>query len=345
VVRGSDPSIGYIALQINVTMSAAMVPNSTFALQVISYRVKDIGINIITPKSSMLVASSAITSSKLSSATIPTGVVVGAAIGAIVLTSLLIIALLVLQRRWQRAKGQRADAVTSTKPVKQKDRLTHEADGPIPDPAHSAQSTPVGMEEPNDQLTTPWTEGIVSSTPSDSFLNNLDPATGLVGRTTSESGGSDQHLSSGSNGLPPEIPRNSGRPISIHSSSFSAIPDYPPPIYGLEESVRQDRTRPPSFATELVRFASTSRAPPPSFSPEPVQVTSTSATLPPSFSAELARYASANRDVINESLEAKLHAAGYLPSDDPNDLTPEQWRNEHGVTRLELNRLKNLYAR
>jgi len=98
-------------------------------------------------------------------------------------------------------------------------------------------------------------------------------------------------------------------------------------MYGLEESVVQDRTMPPSF------------------SPEPAQSASTSSAPPPSFSPEFARFASANRDVINESLEARLQAAGYLPTDDPSDLTPEHWKNEHGVNMLELNRLKNLYAR
>jgi hypothetical protein len=187
----------------------------------------------------------------------------------------------------------------------------------------------------------------VSSTPSGSVLNKAVPATPLVAGTKSEIGTSGQHVS-GSSGVPTEIPPNTGRPISIHSSSFSVMPDYPPPIYGLEDSVVQDRALPPSFSPQFAQFASTSRAPvplAPSFSPEPVQVASTSATLPSSFSPELARFASANRDVINESLEAKLHAAGYLPTDDPNDLTPEEWRNDHGVTKLELNRLKNLYAR
>jgi hypothetical protein len=107
----------------------------------------------------------------------------------------------------------------------------------------------------------------------------------------------------------------------------------------------QQSTTPPSSPPQLAQFGSTSRAPAPSFSPESVQVASTSATLPPLFSPELARFASANRDAINENLEARLLAAGYLPTDDPSDLTPEQWRNEHGVSRLELNRLKDLYTR
>jgi hypothetical protein len=240
-----------------------------------------------------------------------------------------------------------AEAITSKEPTNHKISLPDGGEDPMKLPwvgPDSAQPTLVGVVEPTDRLTTPWTEGITSSARSEGLSNKAGPSTGLVAGTTLGIGSSGQH-SPGSNGVPTEIPPNTGRPVSIHSSSFSAMPDYPPPIYGLEESVRQDTTTPPSFSPQLSQFGSTSRAPAPSSSPEPVQVASTSATLPPSFSPELARYASANRDVINESLEAKLHAAGYLPTDDPNDLTPEEWRNEHGVTKLELNRLKNLYAR
>jgi hypothetical protein len=97
------------------------------------------------------------------------------------------------------------------------------------DSAHSAQPTPVGMVESNDRLTAPWTEGIVSSTPSGGFLKKSGHATGLVS-ATSGIRSSGQH-SSGSNGLPSERPSNIARPVSIHSSSFSAMPDYPPPTY------------------------------------------------------------------------------------------------------------------
>jgi hypothetical protein len=239
-----------------------------------------------------------------------------------------------------------ADAITFTGPANHEEPLPDEVEGPMQLPwvgPDSAQPTLIGMVEPNDRLTTPWTEGIVSRTPSRDLLNKAVPSIGLVTGKTSGIGTSGQHSSSDSNSLPPERPPNTGRPLSIHSS-FS-MPGYPPPMYGLEESVRQDRTTPPSFSPELVQSATTSRALPNSFSPEPVQFASTSGTVPPVFSPELAEFANANRDVINQSLEARLQAAGYLPTDDPNDLTPEEWRNEHGVTKLELNRLKNLYAR
>jgi cell division septation protein DedD len=110
-----------------------------------------------------------------------------------------------------------------------------------------------------------------------------------------------------------EISPNSGdtpRLTSTHSTSlFSSTPSDPPPTYGPEDLLRQDRA--PSSL----------------------------------FSPELARFAAANRDVINENLEARLQAAGYLPTDDPNRLTAEEWRVEYGITKLELRRLQDLYSR
>jgi hypothetical protein len=87
-------------------------------------------------------------------------------------------------------------------------------------------------------------------------------------------------------------------------------------------------------------FSATTYDPPPTYGPEESVLQAS-----PSFSPELARFASANRDVINESLEARLQAAGYLPTDDPSNLTPEEWKNEYGITRLELRRLQDLYSR
>jgi hypothetical protein len=305
-------------------MSTATVPNTTDGRSAIYCNVKDIGINITTPVQSSTGPSSSPSSS-------PIGVIVGATIGAVVFVALLVTALLLFRRRRERGKGHIAGSNTFKEPEDHADSLPHEGEGRTPlhwegaDSPDSAlpMATLVGMVEPNDRLTTPWTEGIVSSKPSGGRLNKSAPATSLVAATTSGIGSSGQQSSS-SNAVPTEIPPNTGRPLSMQSSSFSAMPDYPPPIYALEESVQQDRTRPPSLP------------------PEPA---STSRTLPLSFSPELAQFANANRHVINESLEAKLQAAAYLPTDDPSHLTPEQWRNEHGVTRLELRRLQDLYAR
>jgi hypothetical protein len=62
----------------------------------------------------------------------------------------------------------------------------------------------------------------------------------------------------------------------------------------------------------------------------------------PAFPA-LARWANANRAFITHDLEARLEAAGYLPTDDPNNLTEEEWITEHNVTKLEVIRIRALY--
>jgi hypothetical protein len=197
-----------------------------------------------------------------------------------------------------------AHTISLTEPLNHAGSFPHERESLIPLPwivPDSTQAAQVGAVEPYDRITTPWIGGKVSSKPLGGFLNNPDLAARFAAGTTD---------SLGSDSLPTEISLHTGRPVSIHPSSFfSRMPDDPPPTYGLEESVRQDRT------------------------------------LPPLFSPELARFASANRDIINESLEARLQAAGYLPTDDPSNLTPEQWKNEYGVTRLELRRLQGLYTR
>lgn len=108
-----------------------------------------------------------------------------------------------------------------------------------------------------------------------------------------------------SNAAPFAIPANFGHPASTHTpSDFSDLQLDPPPTYAPEESVRQT----------------------------------------PAFSAALALYASQHRDVINESLEARLQVAGYLPTDDPSNLSSDEWQNDYGVTKLELRRLQDLYS-
>lgn len=303
MVRGSDPTIGYIALQINFTMPSPTDANP----QEILLWVKDPEFNITTllqsstPAASVATFPSSSPSSPSSSTTIPIGAVVGAAVGALVFIALLVIAFVLFRRRREQAKSRMPHPITLPEPLNLTDSLPHEGEDPIPVPRvgpDSAQPAPVGTVESNDRLTTPWIRENVFRKPG--------RVVDLLASTTSRTGS--QHSSS-SNALPSEIPPNAG-PVSIHSSSFlSRMPDDPPPTYNTEESVRQERT------------------------------------VPRSFSPELALLASANRDVINESLEARLQAAGYLPTDDPSDLTPEQWLDEYGVTRLELRRLQGLYSR
>ena len=60
---------------------------------------------------------------------------------------------------------------------------------------------------------------------------------------------------------------------------------------------------------------------------------------------ELAEWARARRAQIPVTLEAKLAAAGYVPTDNPNIIPEEVWVREYGVTILELSRIRGLYRR
>ncbi|KAG8819496.1 hypothetical protein FRC17_010427 [Serendipita sp. 399] len=60
---------------------------------------------------------------------------------------------------------------------------------------------------------------------------------------------------------------------------------------------------------------------------------------------DLPQWARDNRGYITEKLEAKLDAAGYVPTDNPDSLSPDVWKREWGVTELELRRMRALYAR
>jgi hypothetical protein len=60
---------------------------------------------------------------------------------------------------------------------------------------------------------------------------------------------------------------------------------------------------------------------------------------------ELGRWAAENRYLVPDKLEKKLRAAQYLPSDNPNEISPDVWRDTHGVGHFELKRLQELYAR
>ena len=58
----------------------------------------------------------------------------------------------------------------------------------------------------------------------------------------------------------------------------------------------------------------------------------------------LSQWARAHRGFISKKLEAKLDAAGYVPTDNPDSMTENEWMQTWGVTKLELGRLKALFA-
>ena len=59
---------------------------------------------------------------------------------------------------------------------------------------------------------------------------------------------------------------------------------------------------------------------------------------------KLADWANANRNYISPDVETRLARAGYQPDDDPDILTEEEW-TEHGITKFQLIRLREIYAR
>jgi hypothetical protein len=49
--------------------------------------------------------------------------------------------------------------------------------------------------------------------------------------------------------------------------------------------------------------------------------------------------------MISPALEAKLIKAHYMPEDDPDEVSAQEWQSEYGVGYFELKRLRQLYAR
>ena len=107
-------------------------------------------------------------------------------------------------------------------------------------------------------------------------------------------------------------------------------------------------TRPPAY--DPVRMQAIS--PPPPW----LRTASTSSGAPlkrrtstvPEETAEetgLAEWARTHRAQIPARLEAKLAAAGYVPTDDPNSIPEEEWLREYGVTKFELSRIRALYQK
>ncbi|KIM29171.1 hypothetical protein M408DRAFT_328871 [Serendipita vermifera MAFF 305830] len=67
---------------------------------------------------------------------------------------------------------------------------------------------------------------------------------------------------------------------------------------------------------------------------------------PPAYgnSRALSTWANTNRAAVSEDMESKLLSAGYMPGDDPDLYTEDEWKTIYGITRLELVRLRKLYC-
>ena len=63
------------------------------------------------------------------------------------------------------------------------------------------------------------------------------------------------------------------------------------------------------------------------------------------YDALIADFCATNRDLISPVLEQKLHAARYLPKDNPSDASAEYWHSTYGVSFFELRRLQEAYER
>ncbi|KAG8809416.1 hypothetical protein FRC19_005236 [Serendipita sp. 401] len=59
----------------------------------------------------------------------------------------------------------------------------------------------------------------------------------------------------------------------------------------------------------------------------------------------LSRWAEENRVYISEKLEARLELAGYLPTDDPDAISEEDWERKWSVSNTELANLRMIYAK
>jgi len=63
------------------------------------------------------------------------------------------------------------------------------------------------------------------------------------------------------------------------------------------------------------------------------------------YDALIADFCASNRDLISPALERKLHAARYLPEDNPSDVAADYWHTTYGVEFFELRRLQTAYER
>lgn len=60
---------------------------------------------------------------------------------------------------------------------------------------------------------------------------------------------------------------------------------------------------------------------------------------------ELGLWANQNRGMVSPDLEQRLRDAHYFPTDNPDHIPAQEWRDQHGVGYFELKRLQELYAR
>lgn len=127
-----------------------------------------------------------------------------------------------------------------------------------------------------------------------------------------------------------------GSITSFQPSQSSKLPSQVQP-----EEVSPPRYHTPSPTTPIAGPETENQAPP--FSPSTSHQSSfTELTL---YENDLSRYASQHRQYVSPELELKLRRAHYMPEDDPDEISAQEWQNEHGVGYFELKRLRQLYSR
>lgn len=145
------------------------------------------------------------------------------------------------------------------------------------------------------------------------------------------------------------------------SSITNAVENFPPTEATNKTPTISPTSPQPEVVTSVPSHQDNSRntypsVPGPSFDreaplpPLPLQSVSDAASVTsrgpvPVYGSSLAleNWARANRASVSEDMEAKLLAAGYMPGDNPDDYTEEEWKTNFGITRLELLRLRKLY--
>lgn len=162
------------------------------------------------------------------------------------------------------------------------------------------------------------------------------------------------------------LPFRSGSKQPLHIPASASNQPYAIPESGIGASETDDEQ--PRRPTSTVITAET-ELPPPAYQPSPhahqltrgrgAGTTSTDSPNPFASYAEslndgaeeriynddISRFCSANRDLISPTLENKLRAAHWLPSDDPNEMPAERWRTAYGVEFFELKRIQEAYSR
>ncbi|CCA71982.1 hypothetical protein PIIN_05917 [Serendipita indica DSM 11827] len=130
--------------------------------------------------------------------------------------------------------------------------------------------------------------------------------------------------------------------VADHSDSASLPPAY------LDESVISIPLSTPSVTASRQNLAERNRGTEsvtPSRSNSPTsEPEHTEERIQLRINTPLAKWAKKHRKYIPERLERKLEDAGYVPTDDPDQLSEDEWRREWGVTIFELGRMRKLYA-